>query len=136
MDTQRETVLKFIERINAHDVDGVIALMADDYCFVNSSGDSYHGREFMRAEWRKHFDRYPDFKIVVSTLISGPEGVGVFGKSEGTYTDAIDPVDADDQWQVPAAFLGMAKNGKMVHWQTFGDNSVVFEIIKEHGHEP
>jgi hypothetical protein len=135
MDSQRETVQKFIDRINSHDVDGVVALMADDYCFVNSSGDSYHGRDFMRAEWTRHFDRYPDFKIIVNTMISGPEGVGVFGHAAGTYTDAIDPVDEDDQWDVPAAFLGMARGGKMVHWQVFSDGSVVLDIIKEHGRE-
>lgn len=134
MSTQRDTVLKFIERINAHDVNGIVALMAEDYRFVNSSGDSFHGLEFMREEWTKHFDRYPDFHIHVNAIIAGEEGVGVFGEAEGTYT-SDDPVEEDDHWRIPAAFYGIASDGKMAHWQVYADSSVVFEIIKEHTHE-
>lgn len=134
MDQQRDTVVKFIDRINAHDVAGIVGLMDEEYRFINSSGDSFHGVSFMRDEWTKHFERYPDFQIKTTAVLSGPEGVAVIGEAAGTYT-SDDPIEEDDHWQIPAAFFGKARNGKMIHWQVFADSSVVFEIIKEHTHE-
>ena len=37
----KETVLKFIDRINAHDVYGIMALVSDQYEYVNSSGEHF-----------------------------------------------------------------------------------------------
>jgi ketosteroid isomerase-like protein len=127
----RQSVLAYIQRINAHDVDGIIDLMADDFRYINSAGDTFRGRAFMRQEWRKYFNVYPDFKIHVETVISGPEGVAVFGSAEGTYsTDDENP--EENHWLVPAAYFGITTGGKIVHWQTYADSSIVFDIIKEH----
>jgi len=36
--TSKETILAFIDRINAHDVDGLAQLMTDDHCFIGAPG--------------------------------------------------------------------------------------------------
>jgi ketosteroid isomerase-like protein len=131
MDTgMKETVLEFVERINAHDVDGILGLMSDDYRFINSAGDTFRGSAFMRATWRAHFAQYPDFQIRVQRVISDDEGVAVFGVAEGTLTREDGQILEENHWEIPSAFLGVARDGKMTHWQVFSDASIVFDLIK------
>src|SRR5947208_12683424 len=85
MDTMKQTILKFIDRINAHDVDGIMELVSPDYEFVNSSGDHFRDRQFIRETWREQFRIHPDYKIRIERVISDGDGVGVFGVAEGTY---------------------------------------------------
>jgi ketosteroid isomerase-like protein len=127
--TMKETVLAFIDRINAHDVDGIVGMMAEDYQFVNSSGDVFHGKEFMRDTWRTHFVLHPDFRINVKRVVNDDETVAVFGVAEGTYSPDGD-MEEENHWETPSAFLGIARDGKMTHWQVYSDASIVFDIIK------
>lgn len=125
----KDTVLEFVERINAHDVDGILDLMAEDYRFVNSAGDTFRGQAFMRATWRAHFVQYPDFKIRIDRVIADEEAVAVFGLAMGTLTRNGEMYD-ENHWEIPSAFLGVAKDGKMTHWQVFSDASIVYDLIK------
>jgi ketosteroid isomerase-like protein len=125
----KEAVLAFIDRINQHDVEGIIGMLAEDYHFVNSAGDRFAGRPFMRETWQSQFALHPDFNIRVQRIIADDDGVAVFGWSEGTY--APDGVMRDEnRWEVPAAFLGIAHEGKITHWQVFSDASIVFDLMK------
>jgi len=125
----KETVLEFVERINSHDVDGILDLMAEDYRFVNSAGDTFRGKAFMRATWRAHFVQYPDFQIRVDRVIADEQAVAIFGLAQGTLTRNGEMFE-ENHWEIPSAFLGIAKAGKMVHWQVFSDTSMVFDLIK------
>jgi ketosteroid isomerase-like protein len=127
----RQVVEEYIRRINDHDVDGIIDLMHADFQFVNSAGDKFKGRGFMRQEWRKQFERYPDFHIHVDHVMESSEGVGIFGSAEGTYEAPGEDPD-ENHWLVPAAWFGVVRDGKIVLWQVFGDSSVVLEIVREH----
>jgi ketosteroid isomerase-like protein len=127
--SNKETVLAFIDRINAHDVQGIIDLMADDYQFVSSSGDRFRDLEFMRQTWQAQFTDHPDFTIRVQRVIADTEGVAVFGWSEGTYSPDGTQRE-ENHWEVPVAFLGLARDGKIVYWEVFSDTSIVFDIIK------
>lgn len=130
--SMKQTVLAFVDRINAHDVEGILDLMADDYVFINSAGDTFRGRPFMRATWRAHFEQYPDFRIRVDRALEDAGAVGLFGCAQGTLSHAGELWD-ENHWEVPAAFLGIANGDKMVHWQVFSDTSMVFDVIKANG---
>jgi limonene-1,2-epoxide hydrolase len=125
----KETVLEFVKRINAHDVDGILDLMADDYRFINSAGDTFRGKNFMRATWRAHFVQYPDFNIRIDRVLADDAAVGLFGWAQGTLTHDGQILE-ENHWEVPAAFLGIAENGKMLHWQVFSDTAMIFDLIK------
>lgn len=125
----KESVLEFVERINAHDVDGILALMSEDYRFINSAGDTFRGKAFMRATWRAHFAQYPDFQIKVERVIADDDGVAVFGVAQGTLIRDGQIFD-ENHWEIPSAFLGVARDGKMTHWQVFSDASIVFDLMK------
>jgi ketosteroid isomerase-like protein len=129
MDEMKQVILQFIERINAHDVDGIVALMSKDYEFVNSSGDHFRDLQFLKDTWRAQFQNHPDFKIRVDRVICDGECVGIFGFSEGTYSpDGV--LREENHWEVPAAFLGIVRDGKVAYWETYSDASIVFDLIK------
>jgi ketosteroid isomerase-like protein len=125
----KQTVLAFVDRINAHDVQGILELIADDYTFINSAGDRFHGQKFMQDTWQAQFEQHPDFQIEVERVIADDQAVAIFGKAVGTYSQHGEMYD-ENHWEVPAAYLGIARDGKMVHWQVFSDASIVFDVIK------
>ncbi|HXZ80772.1 MAG TPA: nuclear transport factor 2 family protein [Terriglobales bacterium] len=44
-----ETVLRFLELINEHNVDQLSAMMTEDHIFIDSLGQAVRGREKMRT---------------------------------------------------------------------------------------
>ena len=128
-DMMKHTVLTFVDRINAHDVEGILGLMSEQYTFINSAGDRFHGTKFMRDTWAAQFEQHPDFRIEVERVIGDGDAVAIFGKAAGTYSQHGEMYD-ENHWEVPAAYLGIAQDGKMIHWQVFSDTSMVFDVIK------
>ena len=125
----RNIVLRYVEQINAHDVDGIVGLLSDDYHFVNSSGDEFSGRQFMRETWLDQFAKHPDFRIRVNTVIADAGGVAIFGFSEGTYAPDGE-LREENKWSVPAAFLLTARGGKVTYFETFSDASMVYDLMQ------
>ena len=58
-----ETVQRFIDRINAGDVEGLSVLMTTDHRFIDSLGSVIVGRETMREGWRQYFQMVPDYHM-------------------------------------------------------------------------
>jgi ketosteroid isomerase-like protein len=58
-----------------HDLDGVMALFAEDAVFESWSGSRIAGRERIRAAWRDWFDARPPFRFEREALIID-EGAG------------------------------------------------------------
>ncbi len=62
--TMRETILAFIDRINAHDAEGLGALMSDDHTFIDAHGNQVSGKEkmiaglFLRAQQMNSANRH------------------------------------------------------------------------------
>jgi ketosteroid isomerase-like protein len=58
-----ETVLRFHEATNRHDVDGMMALMTDDVVFENTlpppDGERHEGQAAVRAAWEELFRSAP-----------------------------------------------------------------------------
>ena len=125
----KQTILSFIDRINAHDVDGIMELVSPEYEFVNSSGDHFRDRQFIRDTWTAQFHNHPDYRIRVEHVISDAECVGVFGWAEGTYAPD-GQMREEDHWEVPCAFLCMAKDGKVTYFESYSDASIVFDVMR------
>jgi len=125
----KETVLNFIDRINAHDVDGIMALVHSQYEYVNSSGEHFKDRQFIRDTWTAQFKNHPDYRICVQRVIADTEGVGIFGTAEGTYAPD-GSLREEDHWEVPSAFLCIAREGKVTYFESYADASIVFSVMK------
>lgn len=129
--TPTQTVLAFIDRINAHNVEGLCALMSADHRFVDSIGHSFHGREGMQTAWEGYFAWFPDYQITVEDLLEQGELVLVTGRASGTY--AVDGKLPDENfWEVPAAWKALVVDGQLTYWQVYADNHPVREIMKKY----
>lgn len=122
------TVRAFIERINAHDLDGLCRLMTEDHTFVDGGGGVVRGCKNMRQAWRDYFSMMPDYFIRVEHMLAEKNIVGIFGEASGTYTRS-GQLKPENHWQVTAAWLAILSNGKVAHWQVYADNDSVSQII-------
>jgi ketosteroid isomerase-like protein len=121
----RETVLSFIDRINAHDVDGLGELMSDDHLFVDAHGNEVVGKEKMIAGWHGYFEWFPDYKIEVIDLFERDDSFALFGFAAGSCKS-----NKTENWRLPAAWKAIVKNGRVALWQVFADTKIPFEIIE------
>jgi ketosteroid isomerase-like protein len=79
VDTQtaatRETIDRFNEAFNRHDVDAVMALMTDDVAFENTSpppdGERYEGQAAVRAFWEQFFASSPHAHFEAEEISAG-----------------------------------------------------------------
>ena len=83
--TRKETILAFVDAINAHDPDGLAQLMSDDHTFIDAHGNEVSGREQMLAGWRGYFEWFPDYSIEVTDVFEGEELFGLFGYAGGSF---------------------------------------------------
>ena len=58
-----DVALAFVDMINRHDVDGLVAMLAEDHCFVDGLGQVVRGREQVKKGWVAYFGWFPDYSI-------------------------------------------------------------------------
>ena len=121
----KETVLAFIDRINAHDVPGLGALMSDDHTFVDAHGNQVTGKEKMIAGWRGYFEWFPDYFIEVTDVFKDGDRLAMFGFAGGSFKDK-----PTERWRLPAAWKAIAQDAHVTLWQVFADTKIPFEIIE------
>jgi ketosteroid isomerase-like protein len=123
--TNKETILAFIAGINAHDVEGLGALMSDDHTFIDAHGNQVSGREKMSAAWRGYFEWFLDYYIEVTDVFEEGENFAMFGFAGGSFKNK-----ESESWRLPAAWKASVKDGRVALWQVFADTKIPFEIIE------
>src|SRR2546427_9814488 len=74
--SNKRTLLSFIDRINAHDVEGLAELMSDDHTFIDAHGNQVSGKKKMTAGWRGYFEWFPDYCIEVNEVFEENDALG------------------------------------------------------------
>jgi ketosteroid isomerase-like protein len=123
-----EVVLAFVKHINEHQVDSLCALMAEDHVFVDSLGETYRGRETLRASWREYFALFPDYVICYTDLLSQGDLVVMLGVAQGTYF-VNERMLEENKWQIPAAWKGVVRQGLLTEWRVYADNDPVRQVM-------
>ncbi len=124
-----ETIQRFVDHINRHDVAALTALMTPDHRFVDSLGSAVVGRETMRQGWRQYFQMVPDYHInITRSFMDGPEVV-LLGSATGTYS-RDGQLRAADSWQTPAAWRALVHDGLVAEWQVYADNEPIRERMR------
>jgi ketosteroid isomerase-like protein len=123
--TNKETVIAFIDRINAQDIDGLAELMTGDHRFIDAHGNEVSGREKMAAGWRGYFDWFPVYSIEVNEVFERGDTFAMFGFAGGSFKGR-----AEASWRLPAAWKAVVKDGRVALWQVFVDTKIPFEIIE------
>src|SRR6266481_6342444 len=102
--SNKQSILAFIDRINAHDVEGLAALMSDNHSFIDAHGNQVSGKEKMIAGWRGYFDWFPDYYIEVAEALEDKEKLALFGFAGGTFKHR-----EGQSWRLPAAWKAIVK---------------------------
>ena len=71
-------VPRFIDRINAGDIDGFCALMTEDPLFIDGLGNTVSGRDKLRAGWKTYLEWFPDYRISHKDIFEDHGTVAVF----------------------------------------------------------
>ena len=123
-----KVVEQFVDRINAHDVEGLLRLITDDHLFVDSLGCAIRGRKAIHRGWISYFEWMPDYSIHVEHKFARGDVVGLFGRASGTYAIG-DELREENHWEIPAAWRAAVRDGLVAEWQVFADNKPVYEIM-------
>jgi uncharacterized protein (TIGR02246 family) len=79
------TALRFNDRINHQDLEGLAELMTDDHTFIDSEGNVTKGRDAMKDGWREFFKRYPDYRNNFTSVTVQDNVVVMIGHSSCSF---------------------------------------------------
>ena len=128
--TEIDVVKAFIAAINRRSPPEISDLMTEDHTFVDSGGRVESGRQNMTAGWSEYFRLFPDYTILVETILGDSELVAVFGSASGTYNGKRGPVP-ENRIEMPAAWRAVVQNGKVKRWQVYADWTEGIRTIAE-----
>ncbi len=99
--------LKFNEKINLQDADGLAELMTDDHAFIDSDGGVTRGKEVMKEGWRSFFKEYPDYRNVFTSMSVHGDVVVMVGYSVCSFK----PLDGPNMW------TAKIRDGRVSEWR-------------------
>ncbi len=102
--------LLYNEYINARNLEGVIALMAENYQFIDSE-NRVENKEQMKTSWDEFFTEYPDYINSFHTVISRDNLVILLGHSECS----LPVLDG------PAIWTAKIENDQVAEWRIYLD---------------
>lgn len=113
---ERETIFKFVEAINNQNLSLIIEMMADDFCFIDTYGNSQDKTD-MKTGWKGYFDWFPDYCIAVDEYLANDEFAMIIGKASGSYLE-----QEDRYWEFPAAWKVVVCGQQIRLWQVYCDS--------------
>jgi hypothetical protein len=84
----------------------------------------------MVAGWHAYFGMFPDYTILVESILGDRGLVAVFGSAAGTYKGKRGCVP-ENRIEMPAAWRAVVENGKVKVWQVYADWTEGSRIIGE-----
>ena len=73
--------LRFNEKINEQDLEGLATLMTEDHTFVDSDNNITKGKKTMLRGWGEFFQKYPDYKNTFTCVATQDDVVIMVGYS-------------------------------------------------------
>jgi ketosteroid isomerase-like protein len=122
------TALKFVNEINRHDLDSVVALLSDDHLFVDTLGQEVRGKEKSREAWAAYFRWFPDYHLAVREWFQNGRVVGMFGTASGTFAVGTD-LPVQNRWKTPAAWRAVIREHQVAQWQVFADHEPIWKVM-------
>jgi len=111
MDTSKLilTALKFNEKINERDLEGLAELMTDDHTFIDNSGEVTKGKDVMKEGWKTFFATYPDYRNIFTCVTVQNNVVVMVGYSTCSYK----PLDG------PSIWTAKVHGGRISEWRVY-----------------
>lgn len=101
--------LRFNERINQRDLEGLAELMTDDHTFTDNSGDVTRGKDVMKESWREFFGEYPDYRNIFTCVTVQDDVVVMVGYSTCSYK----------RLDGPSVWTARVRGGRVSEWRVF-----------------
>jgi ketosteroid isomerase-like protein len=99
--------LRFNEKINQRDLDGLVNLMTDDHLFIDNSGDVDKN---MKEGWRGFFKKYPDYRNIFTSVTVRDNVVVMVGYS----TCSNEPrLNGSSMW------TAKVRDGRVSEWRVY-----------------
>ncbi|MHA1942701.1 MAG: nuclear transport factor 2 family protein [Candidatus Hodarchaeales archaeon] len=103
--------LLYNECINNRDLEGIIALMAENHKFIDSK-NRVENKEQMKKSWKEFFAEYPDYRNIFHTVISRENLVILLGHS----------VCSEPVLDGPAIWTATIENDLIAEWRIYLDS--------------
>lgn len=125
----KDLILEFLGRINAHDVDGLAGFLTVDHVFIDAHDTVHEGKQTMRESWTEYFKLFPDYKVEVEHMLGEGNMVAVFGYASATYKGP--EAGPENFWRLPGAWKAVIAQGKIKLWQVYCDYKIIYDIIQK-----
>lgn len=103
--------VRFNDRINARDLQGLASLMSDDHAFIDSEGSAVSGKPACIDAWRGFFELFPDYRNVFASVRAQGDVVTIVGHS----------VCSEPSLAGPAVWTATIRGGQVTRWQVHAD---------------
>jgi len=113
-ESSEDTVNRFVEAINSHDVEAVISLTTDDHRLGGEGRTDIVGAVRVRDHWNNRLRTSPDYAVLVRTMVSKEDRVLLVGLLSGVSDDPI-----------PAAWEARIENRMIAEWRVLANVSSV-----------
>jgi len=128
--SEQDTILAFLERINAHDADALTSMLTEDHVFTDSLGNAMcGGRAALRDAWRAYFELVPDYRIDIDHIVQDGALLVLLGSARGTCVEG-GALSAENHWLIPAAWIAEVRGGLVSAWRVYADNTPVAAILQ------
>jgi hypothetical protein len=109
--------LAFIDAINHGDIEGIAALMAENYAIQFSDSAPEQGRDGGIDGWRGYCSSYPQYAVHPWRFASKGNIAAILGATTGSHLDLPD----DEELAMPLIWLGHCRDGEIVLWHLIDD---------------
>jgi len=101
------TALRFNEKINQQDLEGLAELMTDDHTFIDGAGNVTKGKKVMKEGWREFFKKYPEYRNKFTSVTVQDNIVVMVGYSTCSYK----------QLDGPNIWTAKIRGGRVSEWR-------------------
>ena len=123
-DIQTEKMFReYLAAWNTHDLDKIVSFFTDDCVYENlARGQTYRGKDELKAWATMSFDAIPDFKLDVTSLFASGEWVACEWVMSGTQSGAIPGLPATGKsFSVRGSTVAQLKDGKIMRNADYWD---------------
>jgi ketosteroid isomerase-like protein len=128
--TDSRVALKFVEKINAHDADGLAALMTADHVFIDSLGERV-SRPAIETGWKQYFEMVPDYWVRIDRTLSDKDTSILLGTAGGTYVPSNREMKLENKWETPAVWVAQIRGERVSEWRIYADNEPIREKMRK-----
>ncbi len=99
--------LRFNEKINQRDLEGLVGLMTDGHKFIDNSGEIDRN---MKVGWRKFFKGYPDYRNIFTSVTVKNNVVVMIGYSTCSNERRLNG---------PSMWTATVDGGRVSEWRVY-----------------